>query len=124
MKVDFKDIVLLIILGFIVTFAIIYINRNNNEIDASIEYNENIKQLDNKLDSLKQFMVNNDKDKKIIYTKLDSIGKLKVTNYETFQRNYNNLIIGAVSDDSVTRYIAKSIYNWQRYSDTLHQIRK
>ena len=105
---------------------ILYYSSNNfeNKEDSNITYNNAINQIDIKIDSINKLLKESHNDRKILYNKIDSINAIEKKDYETFQTNYNNIVIGSISDDSITSYIASQIHNWQRYADSIHQSRK
>lgn len=124
MKTKLTDILLVIMLGVIIVAGTYYIRQHANAIDVAIEYKRDMQKLDIKLDSINNLLITNSNERSIFYNKLDSLNNTKTITHETFQKNYNNIIIGTVSDDSITKYIANKIYNWQRYTDSIQQVRK
>lgn len=120
-----KDWIYIIVYGIIMSIILYYSSNNfENKEDSNITYNNAINQIDIKIDSINKLLKESHNDRKILYNKIDSINAIEKKDYETFQTNYNNIVIGSISDDSITSYIASQIYNWQRYNDSIHLIRK
>lgn len=114
-------IILAIILGVAISFII---NNNVNDTDTTPAYDNSIKELNHKIDSINILLKANSNDKSEIINKIDSISLINTNKYETFQKHYDDIVIGSISDDSITSYIASQIHNWQRYTDSIHQGRK
>ena len=114
-------IILSIILGVAILFII---NNNVNYDNTTPAYDNSIKELNHKIDSINILLKANSNDKSEIINKIDSISLINTNKYETFQKHYDNIVIGSISDDSITSYIASQIHNWQRYADSIHQSRK
>ena len=120
-----KDWIYIIVYGILLIFIISYsCNRIKQREDPNITYKNAIDQIDIKIDSINKLLKESHNDRKILYNKIDSINAIEKKDYEVFKRDYNNIVIGSISDDSITSYIASQIYNWQRYNDSIHIIRK
>lgn len=84
------------------------------KIINSINHKQSITSYDNTIDSLNNIITNNNSiisKNKIVIDSLSNHKSQIINNYETTIKNYSNPTL--VSDDSISRYISKELYNWK-----------
>ena len=80
-------------------------------VDPSIEYKLKIEQKDHEIDSLNKLLITNSDERAKLLEGLQHLIALEKKSNDLFNKNYNNIINGSVSNDSICRFITKAIYS-------------